>query len=351
MAICFVNDNGTNRLESASYATEQELEDIIAANPYLLLGENEPELSLIAGQVNLPGSGIADLLFLDASGRLTVVEVKLLRNAESRRVVVGQVFDYVSTLADRTLFEIDEMTGGSLETALREFGDPDADAGSYEALRRGCSTSLRAGDVRVAVVMDDAPDELVRIMSFMNDHSDLDVRLITVQKHQQAEGQVYVPRLVVTASEEKKVGRRTQRQMSSKLAEVVAEFDRQQPDGLSTASSRATGWRQVQLPSWPKSFHYEFVDGGDSILVDFHQEHRGAGSFVGVFRALEPKVREAFPDREVRVDPERWKGLGGLSVTFPATVSTEEIVKGMARLIGVTRALLDQEIKARKSAT
>jgi len=40
MAICFVNQDGTTRLENAGYSNEGELEGVVAANPYLLLGDS-----------------------------------------------------------------------------------------------------------------------------------------------------------------------------------------------------------------------------------------------------------------------------------------------------------------------
>jgi hypothetical protein len=348
-----VKDTETTRLESTDYASEQELENIVAANPYLLLADDEPELRLIAKRkISLPGSGVPDLIFLDETGRLTVVEVKLRRNVESRRIVVGQVFDYVSTLADLTIDDINERTRGGLEAALRDLDESDTGGVSYEQIRRGCLNFLRAGDVRVVVLMDDPSDELVRIMSFLNEHSDLDVRLISVQKHEQNGGQVFVPRLIVTAPEGKAIEKRPSGQMRPELAEAVAAFDQLQPNGLTTFSgSSATGWRQVRLPGWPKGLHYEFLDRKGVISTDFHAEYRKTGSFVGVLYELEPLVKQAFPALEVNIDPKWSNSRGRIAVIFPDTADAEEIARGMALLIKTTQPRLDQEIRARISTS
>ena len=348
MAICFVSDNTRKKLGVVSYQSERELEEVVAANPYLLTEDDEPEPVLIASQVNLPGAGTADLIFLDPSGQITVVEVKLGRNSQSRREVVGQVFDYVSTLADHTLVELDEFTNGGLDQALRSFSDPE-DGSDYEQLRRTCSTELRAGKVRVTIVVDAASDSLVRIMSFMNEHSDLDVRLIAVQKHEQDGIEVFAPQPIVVAREEKAVGRRTRAEVSEKLADAVAAFDELRPDGLATRG-RAAGYRQIRVPSWPGAQHYELVDTAEGVTAEFHPEQRKLGSFVQVLRELESEVKAALPGCEVRVNPKRWRGMGALIVSFRDGATGKEVASGMATLIEVTRSRLEDEIRAREPA-
>ena len=65
------------------------------------------------------------MVFVDASGVPVVVEVKLARNPQSRREVIAQVFDYASALTDWTVDELDDATGGALETALRKLLEED----------------------------------------------------------------------------------------------------------------------------------------------------------------------------------------------------------------------------------
>lgn len=351
MAICFVNGETRKKLNVISYKSEGELEQVVAENPYLLAEDDEPEPVLIAGQVNLPGAGIADLIFLDPSGQITVVEVKLGRNAQSRREVVGQVFDYVSTLADHTLVELDEFTGGGLDRALRSFADAE-EGNDYEQLRRTCSTELRAGKVRVSIVVDTASDSLVRIMAFMNEHSDLDVRLIAVQKHERDGIEVFAPQPLVIAREEKSVGRRTRSEVGEALGAAISAFDDHEPHGLTTYQrSRASGYRQIRIPNWPNRYHFEFVDSANGVTAEFHPEDRKSGlPFVPAFQDLKPEVEAALPHCTVQVNATRTKGMGALIVSFPDGATGEDVASGMAKLIEVTRPRLEKEIYAREPA-
>ena len=56
-----------------------------------------PQLVVVGREVQL-GNGYADLIAVEPSGRLAIIEVKLARNAEARRAVVAQVLTYAAYL-------------------------------------------------------------------------------------------------------------------------------------------------------------------------------------------------------------------------------------------------------------
>jgi RecB family endonuclease NucS len=56
-----------------------------------------PRLTVLGREVRL-GAGYADLIAVESSGRLVVIEVKLADNAEARRAVVAQVLSYAGYL-------------------------------------------------------------------------------------------------------------------------------------------------------------------------------------------------------------------------------------------------------------
>jgi len=118
----------------------------------LLRDGEEPQLYCIGREVSVGEAGTADLLFLDTEARLSVVEVKLARNAQSRRDVLAQAFDYTSALADYTLDELDGLLAGELENQLQALaGDDEESRTKYNRLWEACANSMRAGAVRVVV--------------------------------------------------------------------------------------------------------------------------------------------------------------------------------------------------------
>jgi RecB family endonuclease NucS len=84
-------------LTPANYPAEAALHDLVEDAPQMLPLAGAPRLTILGPEVR-PGSGSADLVAVDATGRLVIIEVKLAGNAESRRAVVAQVLSYAGYL-------------------------------------------------------------------------------------------------------------------------------------------------------------------------------------------------------------------------------------------------------------
>ena len=98
----------------SQWASENELEQVLAGEVSLLQGSADHRLKLVARQVNLPDAGTLDVLCVDENGLPVAVEVKLARNGESRREVVAQIVDYLSALTELTVDELDLLVEGAL---------------------------------------------------------------------------------------------------------------------------------------------------------------------------------------------------------------------------------------------
>lgn len=81
------------------YPSPAELHDLVEEAPRLLPLAGAPELTVLGREIRL-GSGYADLLAVEASGRQVIIEVKLALNAESFRAVVAQVLSYAGYVQD-----------------------------------------------------------------------------------------------------------------------------------------------------------------------------------------------------------------------------------------------------------
>src|SRR5918997_823028 len=92
-------DDGTGwrLLAPTGFPDEQTLHDLVEETPQILPLAGDPKLVMIGKEVAL-GNGYADLVAVEPSGRLVVVEIKLSSNAEARRAVVAQVLTYAAHL-------------------------------------------------------------------------------------------------------------------------------------------------------------------------------------------------------------------------------------------------------------
>src|SRR5687767_14102578 len=98
---------GWSILPSQGFPDEATLHSLIANAPELLPLAGNPQLTVIGREVQL-GSGYADLLAVEASGRLAIIEVKLARDAEARRAVVAQILAYAAVLQGASILELEQ---------------------------------------------------------------------------------------------------------------------------------------------------------------------------------------------------------------------------------------------------
>lgn len=150
------------------------------------------------------GRWLVDHLFLDQDAVPTLVEVKRSSDTRIRREVVGQMLDYAANAvvywrvdALRATFEANcARRGADPAMVLANVLDPDADADEFWIRVR---TNFAAGRLRLVFVADAIPDELRRIVEFLDKQMvSTDVLAIEIKQYVDADGQhqTLVPRLV-----------------------------------------------------------------------------------------------------------------------------------------------------------
>src|SRR5690348_13657668 len=98
MAILFRSQGGQwTKVAKLEFANEAELQELIYKSPELIGGEDHTSV-VFTKEAGLPGSGYTDLIGVDTSGNVLIVETKLAKNPEIRRKVIGQVLEYAAYL-------------------------------------------------------------------------------------------------------------------------------------------------------------------------------------------------------------------------------------------------------------
>ncbi len=218
MKILIQDEHGVRELEEG-YATEEELQTFLRDHAELIpvdeIELGSPPLLCIGWEVSV-ASGSEDLLYVDETGLLTIVETKLRKNPEARREVVGQVLEYgaqasawspndIEGKAQKFLSSAEcpqEYRGLTLEQAMRYFlertGSPAREAFSYENFLNLASGNLERGHIRLVIAIDEPPDPLLRIVQFVNRFSErFEMYLIQLKRfHDKASDQnIFVPAL------------------------------------------------------------------------------------------------------------------------------------------------------------
>ena len=215
--IYVMNEEGSlEPLTERLFDTEDLLQELIAAHPELLDGEQirpgDPRRWLLVtreqGIADVPDSAnrwSVDHLMIDQDSIPTFVEVKRSSNSEVRRSVVGQMLDYAAH-ATRTLGvpairrDYEARHGDNADDVLLEFLQPDVDANrdaTVEEFWDRLAMNLAAKRVRLLFVADRIPNELARVVEFLNDQMPgIEVLAVEIKQFQGVTLRTLVPHVI-----------------------------------------------------------------------------------------------------------------------------------------------------------
>jgi hypothetical protein len=207
-------------LALAGFPAEAALHDLVERAPQMLPLAGSPRLTVLGREVRL-GGGSADLLAVESSGRLVIIEVKLAGSAEARRAVVAQVLSYAGYLQGLDPDQLESQVlgsrlgeGGSV-LAMVEAGDQQHEV-DPAAFRDELARSLADGSFRLVIVLDSAPDELVQVVGYLQSITDkIDIDLVTVAAYDVGGSQVLVPQRIEPGSRPRQL---TDAQVSARQA-------------------------------------------------------------------------------------------------------------------------------------
>ena len=209
------DDGGLEPLEEEPFATEDELQALIAEHPELLDGQQmrpgDPRRWILItrekGIAETSESGARwsiDHLIVDQDAVPTLAEVKRGSNPEIRRTIVGQLLEYAAHAAQtwtadelRRTFEGSTTAKGLspvevLGRLLQADEEPDVD-GFWENV----ATNLAARRLRLLFIADEIPDPLVRVVEFLNAQMPgIEVLAVEIKQFRGKSTQTLVPRVL-----------------------------------------------------------------------------------------------------------------------------------------------------------
>jgi hypothetical protein len=194
---------------SDSQYSEQWLQTILFGHPETLpITEIDPHVgTLVPICMELEtGAGPADILYVTRTGQLVLVETKLWRNAEARRVVVAQILDYAKELSHWSYEDLARETaraskGGAgylLERVRALHADLDE-----AAFVDGINRSLAGGDFILIIAGDGIRSGAEALVSFIERYGHLRFQfaLIEVASYKLADGALLLHPRVLARTE------------------------------------------------------------------------------------------------------------------------------------------------------
>jgi hypothetical protein len=346
MPILIRNGSENAPVSAAEFAKEEDLELVLVGCPSLVVRDEEEAtapVKFVARQVKLE-AGELDILLVDGTGLPIVVEVKLKKNGESRREVVAQAIDYISSLTELTVDELDRQVGGKLEAALRELAG--TDVSKFDLLWNQVGANLRDGRARIIIAMDNAPDDLQRILRFLA-RLEIDVQLVTISHYlSSGAGDVFVPQILVSQHTVDALPcQRGTREPYQELIDVIDAYNASAPQEI-RASGAAHDYRMVRPAGFPKGqeLHYGFMRKPNSLEVQFTGVPKVPQVLASIAAGFEGKPLGA--GSESLVWDKEYKGHGRLFARFDLATEPKKVAEAMRKLIDLTKESARAQIQA-----
>ena len=285
----------------------------------------------ICTELTLP-AGYADALYVNALGRLTLVEFKLWRNPQARREVIGQILDYAKDLASCTYEDLERQvslalgkTGNALYDLVRERHPEVNEAEFIDNVTR----HLRRGEFLLLIVGDGIREEAASIVDFVQRYSGLHFNLALVEAalYRDASNRLIVqPRVLARTEIVQRIV--VDRDLGSMVpADVIAEAEAEEP---------LTAPQEQRLRFWTAVLQgYSFADQTVAIPGDLwpippknptltvkvrNSDYNGwalsFNGYVGGEVSCHLSPREGFP-KEIRIINELVESLAELRQELP----------------------------------
>jgi hypothetical protein len=230
--IYLIGEDGELRpMEETAYESEDLLQALLAQYPDVLAGEHGADgrtrrWALVRREMGVPDREAGgdrwslDHLFLDQDGIPTLVETKRSSDTRLRREVVGQMLDYAANAV--AYWPLDQIQQDFARACAARRQDPEeilrnliGEAATPAEFWDKVKTCLQAGRVRLVFVADVIPNELARVIEFLNVQMDpAEVLGIEVRQFVGDRLRTLVPRVIgqtAEAQRKKQVGQSTPR--------------------------------------------------------------------------------------------------------------------------------------------
>lgn len=347
--------NQLTEMPTSDYVSEDDLQALIAQFPRLMasvVDEDEMTWLLVARELGIADSGESgsrwslDHLFIDKQAVPVLVEVKRSSDTRIRREVVGQMMDYAANAVaywslehvQRSFASECERRGVNQVDELRRVFGEELDV---DAFWQTVKTNLQAGRIRMVFLADTIPDELRRIIEFLNQQMDpAEVIGIEIKRYGSGAVKTVVPTLVGrTAIAVNRKHPRTGGIANKELLDATMNAFNELVKGAYHAVDNGKDYRQIRIGNWPDLVHYEFMSKVKTgVTAEIHVEVAGCD---GVTRLLAELAQQPdlVPNSSVTFDPS-WSKGGRLRYSCKQPDDHTALAALMLNVINRTRPLV-----------
>lgn len=194
----------SQKIEKSDFISENYVQKYITDNPNSIpLSDIKDGIKLLILTREFPtNSGPIDAIGIDRDGQIYIIETKLYKNQDKRKIV-AQVLDYGASLWKTTedfddfFQKIDALTNKnfhvSLEQLLRDSFNVTEE--EIQDIYNMMKTNLSEGSFKFVVLMDEIHRELKDIIQFLNHNSNFDIYAVELEFYKFDQYEIMIPKL------------------------------------------------------------------------------------------------------------------------------------------------------------
>ncbi len=293
------NNQNARRIEESSFELEDNLQEYVINNPEIIpLYDVQSDARLfVAAREFATQTGPIDALGFDESGNIYIIETKMFRNADKRRVV-AQALDYGASIwrhatdFEAFLAQLDTHTnkqfGASFKDQYQEFFEMEDTTDSMAAIRQ----NLDEGNIKFVVLMDSLDDRLKDLILYVNQNSKFDIYAVDFEYYKHDQFEIVIPKLYGTEVKKEVVTKNTAQRRKWTEGEFLDEVNK-----LELANRQAT----LKLVQWAKSNADTITFGTGVISGSLNPKfnHIGPRSFVHIITNGDIQISYGYLDPDV----------------------------------------------------
>ncbi|MEM3794910.1 MAG: hypothetical protein QW429_03460 [Thermoprotei archaeon] len=141
-------------------------------------------------EVPASGSNSIDLLGVDIEGNIYIIETKLASNTEIRRIVVGQVLDYASSLWQKDFGWLNDVVKRQKGVDIYEYFKVLNNQEWIKDFERKICNKLEQGSFILIIAVDAINQELKRIIEYMGEVLNIKIYALEIQSYEGSDAQI-----------------------------------------------------------------------------------------------------------------------------------------------------------------
>lgn len=197
------NGKDAQKIESTQIERESDLQKYVLQNSDIIpISDIDEDNRLLVITKEFPTSvGPVDAIGVDQRGQIYLIETKLYKNQDKRKVV-AQVLDYGASLWKN--YDVDKFNTNltnqmiknndkTLMEKTKNFFKIESD--EAETIIENMNENVENGNFKFVVLMDKLYDDLKNLILFLNQNSKFDIYAVEIKHYKYQENEIIIPKL------------------------------------------------------------------------------------------------------------------------------------------------------------